>query len=187
MDPSVEAELVRRLRSGDTTAFDEIYDAYQRRLFRFLYRMARNRATAEDLAEEAWMRLVASAPALQQDTRLGPWLFTVARNLYVSYCRSRSREEAYTSEASLWPGELSPSPFALTRLHRLEEKLEAALVDLPPLYREALLLVGVEGWTPNEAAAICGVSPETLRQRLSRARAMLAKRIPAEERSEVTG
>ena len=52
-----------------------------------------------------------------------------------------------------------------------------ALAGLPVLYREALLLVGVEGLRPAEAAVVCGVSPEAMRQRLSRARALLAERL----------
>jgi len=86
----IEIALVKRLRAGDRTAFDEIYAVFNRRLLSFLTRMARDRSVAEDLLEETWLRLVSSAEGLHADTRLGPWLFTVARNLYVSYCRSRS-------------------------------------------------------------------------------------------------
>lgn len=52
----------------------------------------------------------------------------------------------------------------------MERRLEAAIASLPSSYREVLLLVGVEGLPPGEAAVICGVTPETLRQRLHRAR-----------------
>jgi DNA-directed RNA polymerase specialized sigma24 family protein len=55
--------------------------------------------------------------------------------------------------------------------------LAASLASLPVIYREALLLVAVEGLRPFEAAEICGVSAETMRQRLSRGRAMLARRM----------
>jgi DNA-directed RNA polymerase specialized sigma24 family protein len=56
-------------------------------------------------------------------------------------------------------------------------RLEAALVALPLQYREALLLVAIEGLTPSEAAQVCGVSGEAMRQRLSRGRTMLAERL----------
>ena len=55
--------------------------------------------------------------------------------------------------------------------------MEVALATLPGTYREALLLVAQEGMTPAEAAGICGIRPEAMRQRLSRARAMLARRL----------
>lgn len=178
MEPDSDAALVHRLQCGDTAAFDQIYDGYNRRLYGFLWRMARNRDIAEDLVEETWLRLVSAAPGLPAGTRLGPWLFTVARNLYVSHCRSRLREQAYTADLSLlWPGDLPRSPFDLAHSSELEDRVEAAVAELPLLYREAILLVGVEGLRPAEAAAVCGISPEALRQRLSRARALLAQRL----------
>ena len=61
----------------------------------------------------------------------------------------------------------------------LQKRIEVALATLPGTYREVLLLVALEGMTPAEAAVVCGVSQETMRQRLSRARAMLAKRLEA--------
>lgn len=56
----------------------------------------------------------------------------------------------------------------------MEDRLEIALAELPPLYREVLLLIGVEGLGPVDAALVCGVTPEALRQRLSRARTLLS-------------
>src|SRR5689334_20819202 len=112
MERETEARLVGRLRSGDVSAFDQIYEAYNPRLLRFLSRMAKNRSIAEDLVEETWLRLLSGSLHLHADTRLGPWLFTVARNLYVSHCRSRVREHSYTADlVLLWPGELPQSPF----------------------------------------------------------------------------
>ena len=58
MDPEVERSIVGRLRAGETDAFDEVYDAYRPRIFAFLLRMSRSRSVAEDLLDEAWLRLV---------------------------------------------------------------------------------------------------------------------------------
>jgi RNA polymerase sigma-70 factor (ECF subfamily) len=175
MDRECELALVDRLRDGDSAAFDAVYEAYRARLFSFLARLARSREVAEDLAEEAWLRLVEAAPRLRPDTRLGPWLFTVARNLYYSYCRSRAvSESAADALISLWPGgSPRPSPFEEAAARELEGRLERALARLPANHREALLLVGAEGMTPAEAAGVCGLTPEAFRQRLSRARAAL--------------
>ena len=175
MDRECELALVDRLRDGDPAAFDAVYEAYRARLYSFLARMARSREVAEDLAEEAWLRLVETAPRLRPDTRLGPWLFTVARNLYYSYCRSRAvSESAADALISLWPGgSPRPSPFVETAARELEGRVVRAIARLPANHREALLLVGVEGMTPAEAAGVCGLTPEAFRQRLSRARAAL--------------
>lgn len=178
MDRQSELELVGRVREGDAAAFDAVYAMFNARLFGFVMRLTRSRPEAEDLVEETWLRFVASAGRLSADTRLGPWLFTVARNVHVSYCRSRAIDDLRTPEAiGLWPLASSESPFEYAAATELADRIESALASLPIVYREVLLLVGVEGLRPAEAAAVCGVSPETLRQRLKRARALLAGRL----------
>jgi RNA polymerase sigma factor (sigma-70 family) len=116
---------------------------------------------------------------LKPDTRLGPFLFTVARNLYLSYCRSRLLEESQTADAiGLWPlGTPRPSPFESTVANETGRRIEEALASLPAAHREALLLVAVEGMKPAEAAVVCGITPEAMRQRLSRARAAIASHL----------
>jgi len=188
VEPEIEVALVRRLRAGDSTAFDQIYAVFNNRLLSFLTRMARNRSIAEDLLEETWLRLVSSGEDLREDTRLGPWLFTVARNLYISYCRSRLRETAYTADlVLLWPGELPRTPFDMASFNELEERLEAAIAQLPPTYREAILLVCVEQLRPVDAAAVCGISAELLRQRLKRAREWISRFITEQDSPAETG
>jgi len=176
MQPEDEPALVAGLRNGDAAAFDRVYELYRPRLFAFLLRLSRRQTVAEDLLDETWLRLVAHARSLREDTRLAAWLFTVARNLYWTHRRSRLLEEAAAVELlTLWPShEDWPSPFDLASTGELERRVERALATLPPQQREVLLLVGYEGLTPTEAAAVCKVTPEAMRQRLSRARAALA-------------
>ncbi len=147
------------------------------RLFSFLARLARRREVAEDLLDETWLRFVDRAPKLRPDTQIGPFLFTVARNLFISYCRSRSLEQSLATEMiGLWPlGTPSPSPFDATVADETGHRIDAALASLPALYREALLLVVFEEMSPAAAAVVCNVTPEAMRQRLSRARVMLAR------------
>ena len=168
-----------RVRNGDGGAFDAIYAEYNVRLFNFLARLSRRRDIAEDLLDETWLRFVDRAHKLRPDTRLGPFLFTVARNLYVSYCRSRLLEDSQTADAiGLWPlGTPRPSPFESTVASETGRRIEEALASLPAAHREALLLTAVEGMKPAEAAAVCGVTPEAMRQRLSRARAAMARHL----------
>ena len=187
MDRESELALVVRLRTGDPAAFDLVHEAFNTRLFSFLARLSQRREVAEDLLEETWLRLVAHAPALQADTRLAPWLFTVARNLYASYCRARLVEQSHAAGLiALWPGaSTQPSPFEALAATETGRRIEAALATLPVTCREALLLVATEGLSPAEASAVCGISPEAMRQRLSRARALLARRLDAADRPGV--
>jgi RNA polymerase sigma-70 factor (ECF subfamily) len=179
MDRERELQLVGRLKAGDPAAFDAVHEAFNDRLFNFLARLSNRPEVAEDLVEETWLRLVKHASSLRPDTRLGPWLFTVARHLFASYCRSRLLEDSHaTSLLGLWPhGRPGPSPFEALEARETERRLATAFASLPLAYREALLLVAVEGLRCAEAGDICGVSAEAMRQRVSRARALLTRRL----------
>ena len=178
MERESELALVSRLRAGDPRAFDEVYAAFNVRLFTFLVRLSRRRDVAEDLLEDTWLRFIRKVESLRPDTTLAAWLFTIARNRYFSYCRARAIDEAHAAGLlAFFSSASGPSPFELTASNETERRVETALASLPPTYREVLLLVGVEGLTPAEAARVCGVSKETLRQRLHRARTMLARRL----------
>jgi RNA polymerase sigma-70 factor (ECF subfamily) len=179
MERELELDLVRRMRDGDAAAFDAIHAEFNARLFNFLARLSRRRDVAEDLLDETWLRFVDRAHRLKPDTRLGPFLFTVARNLYISYCRSRLLEDAQTADAiGLWPlGTPRPSPFDATVANETGRRIDEAIAALPAAHREALLLVAVEGMKPGEAADVCGITPEAMRQRLSRARAAIARHL----------
>lgn len=188
MDRDSELELVQRVRLGDTAGFDIVHATFNTRLFSFLARVSGNRDVAQDLLEETWLRFVTHAQRLEPDTRLGPWLFAVARNLHISYCRSRAIEISHAEAGiGLWPALAETSPFDHAVGQEFEEQLEAALASLPVVYREALLLVGVEGLRPAEAAVVCGISPEALRQRLKRARALLQTRLDEIRKSRSSG
>jgi RNA polymerase sigma-70 factor (ECF subfamily) len=181
MDRDTELALVARLRAGDRAAFDAVYTTFNDRLFTFLLRLSCRRDVAEDLLEETWLRLVRHAARIQPDTTLGPWLFTVARNLHVSYLRSRMLEDSASADlVGLWPyGVHRSSPFEETAASELERRLERALASLPSTSREVLLLVATAGMSPAEAAVACGISAEAFRQRLSRARAQLSRALDA--------
>jgi RNA polymerase sigma factor (sigma-70 family) len=175
-----ERSLVAALRRGETSAFDEAYAAYEARIFSFLLRLSGRRDTAEDLTQETWIRFAKAARGLDENTRLAPYLFTIARNLFVSHRRwamlDLSRivmlgQDALVAVAG------GPLPDALhEESHKLAE-LEAALLALPVASREILLLVGVEGLDQEEAARILGISYDASRQRLSRARAQLGEQL----------
>ena len=174
VEREIELRLVARLKAGDAAAFEAIYEAFRPRLFSFLARLSRRRDVAEDLLEETWLRLVTKASDLADDTRLGPWLFTVARNLFASWCRHRALDdERILDRAWSWP-DARESPFEAAARGETERRLEAALARLPSRDREVLLLVAGEELSPSEAASVLGLSPEAVRKRLQRARARLA-------------
>jgi len=178
-DPACDPELLARLRQGDEAAFREIYASYRTRMHSFLLRLSRRRDLSEDLCQEVWLRLVAGPPTLQPGMPLGPWLFRVARNTYISYLRSREYDADRTAEMTAIQFQPSSQADPLEELAESEtqRRLLAELSRLPLLYRECLLLVACAGLTPQQAAEILELPAATFRKRLSRAREMLAIRM----------
>lgn len=178
MDTLREHTLVQGLRHGDPGAFDAVYAEWRPRVYSFLLRLCSQPALAADLSQETWLRLATHALRLAPDTRLTAWLFAVARNLYRSHRRwtwlSGVRLAELTWE-TLTHTERVASPFDALAADEAQRRLERALARVPEKYREALLLVCVERLEPAEAAAVAGITPENLRQRLARGRALMSE------------
>lgn len=179
VDSTDEVTLVEKLKAGEEAAFCQVFETYSQRLYGFLFGLSRNHDLAVDLVQETWLRLIRSSASLRDDTSLRAWLLTVARNLYISHCRSRlielERLPQFFAESAR--RESSQSPLEVVVDNDVHSRLEEALAQLPYQYREALLLVGVEQLKPSLAAAVCGISGEAFRQRLHRGRKMLLKKM----------
>lgn len=167
-----EQRWVSGLRAGEVAAFDAVYHAYAPRLRPYLVRQVGRADVADELLQEAFLRLARKSPDLRPDTQLGAWLFTVARNLSVSYHRWRWLDASRLFEVARRASPRDPARALEAR--QTAARLDAAIAALPEAQREALMLVTVDGLEPSEAASVVGCTPETLRQRLSRARAAVA-------------
>jgi RNA polymerase sigma-70 factor (ECF subfamily) len=170
-----DAHLVSRVRAGDTAAFRLLYQRYEQRVFRFLVRLANDRAVAEDLFQETWLALARATPRLEPVDDLAPLLFTIARNKFLNWRRwallDISRLNLFGRSSIL---------AALDGVADARQELrvvERALAELPVGSREILLLVAIEGLEPSQAAAVLGIQADAARQRLARARSQLADKM----------
>jgi RNA polymerase sigma-70 factor, ECF subfamily len=178
--------LTTRLKRGERAAFQEVYERFRTRVYAFLLRLSGRRDTADDLFQETWLKLARHARRLRDDTDLAAWIFTVARNEFRSHRRwallDLSRlvvlEEAAPYARLLVDAEGDADAVRAAR------RLEVALAALSPEHREAILLVGVEGFDQDRAAEIAGVRYDAFRKRLERARAELDRAL---SRSEALG
>jgi RNA polymerase sigma-70 factor (ECF subfamily) len=177
-DRACDSELSGRLREGDEGAFLELYHAYRLRLHSFLLRLTGRRELSEELCQEVWLRLVSRPPSLGPGMPLGPWLFRVARNLFISYLRSREYDACRTAEltAIRFQPSPQPDPWEECAASETQRRLLGALESMPLPYRECLLLVAA-GLDAQQAAEILELPGPAFRKRLSRAREMLAKRM----------
>lgn len=178
-----ENDPIQQLRAGDQRAFDSVFRRYRPRVYSFLLRLTGRPALAEDLLQETFLRLSRKAGELSPDTRLGAWLFTVARNLVFD---ERRRVLLSLDRISRWRewralDNRADTPAEITAGNETARRLQAALADLPLMWREILLLCGVEGFEPAEAARILGIADEAARKRLSRAREALRRALAAQE------
>jgi RNA polymerase sigma-70 factor (ECF subfamily) len=180
-DAAKHALLVARLRQGEPAAFEAAYDAYRARIHSFLLRLTRDAASAHDLTQEVWLRLAARARQLRADTDLGAWLFTVARNLFISQRRWRllDRERLAAFGLAQSRPEL-PTPLELAVGSAIHAQLDRAIAALPVKYREVLLLVSVEGFSIEDVARMLNLRADAVRQRLSRARTAIRSALDTE-------
>ena len=131
--------------------------------------LARDTSRSDDLVQDAVVRALASLGQFQAGTSLKAWLFTILRNAFFEQQRRARREvAAMAMHASVAGGQRQPHHGEITDMSRM-------LWTLPPLLREALVLVGAQELTHEEAASICGVPVGTMRARVSRARVKLAE------------
>jgi RNA polymerase sigma-70 factor (ECF subfamily) len=126
---------------------------------------------ADDLVQEAILRGLSHLDSFTPGTDLQAWLFTILRNLFYTSLRKRRRE--VEDPDGVMAGMLSTAPEQHGRLDL--DDLRTALGNLSVEQREALLLVGAEGMSYEEAAAICEVNIGTIKSRINRARTRLAE------------
>ena len=87
-----DAEVMLRVKAGDESAFDYLVQKYRRPLVSFMYRMARNTAAAEDLAQEVFLRVYRSRQTYEASAKFTTWLYRIATNLAVNHARDTRHE-----------------------------------------------------------------------------------------------
>ena len=131
--------------------------------------LARDRIAADDLVQDAVVRALGALDQFQPGTNMKAWLFTILRNQFYEQAR-RSKREQRALLARFDDAEgAAPAQHARNDI----TDLQVLIFRLPPLLREALILVGAQELSHDEAASICGVPVGTMKARLSRARAAL--------------
>lgn len=144
----------------------------------FAISLSGNVDRADDLVQETLARAIANEKSFETGTNIQAWLFTILRNRFRSEYRKRRREVEDADGHYVESLVAQPEQFA-----RIEHKeLREALDKLPVDQREAILLVGAQGFTYEEAAAICGCAVGTIKSRVNRARDLLAESVQYEGR-----
>ncbi|MBI4566137.1 MAG: RNA polymerase sigma factor [Planctomycetes bacterium] len=163
-DDGVDDRLMQTLAAGDGDALREIFRRHGRALFGFIVRLIGNRAAAEDLTQEAFLRVYRNANRYVPGGGFRAWLYTIARHLAMNHVRDRSMEKTMTPV----PEPVAPPPEP--ERSELRKAIDLAIGGVPEPFRSALVLCVVEGLSYEEAAEACGCSVKTLSSRLARGR-----------------
>ena len=164
-----ETELVRKLKKGDKSSFEELLNLYGNRLIKTCYLILNSRVEAEDAVQETFIRVFKSIHNFNEESSLYTWIYTIALNI----CRDMLKRRKYASsfeEYMLDQGE-SAEEIVLERINR--EILRERLSSLPFIYKEVLVLFYFEGLTVKEISHILREKEGTIKSKLSRGRKML--------------
>ena len=173
-----ERALVESAKRGSKAAFETLYRNHVGKVYGLCLRMTANRATAEDCTQEAFIQAWRSLPAFESRSAFGTWLHRIAVNAVLA--QARRRRERLGADASAEDEAVAlADPMAGDEGTVLD--LEAGMRRLPAGARQALVLVGLYGYSHEEAAQMLGIAVGTCKSQVHRARQLLGERLATTE------
>jgi RNA polymerase sigma-70 factor, ECF subfamily len=169
--------LMQRVQAGDPEAFRDIVDRYKDSLVNYLTHMIRSRDRAEEIAQDAFVRLYRNASRYRQQEKLGPYLFRIATNLVVTEVRRRKRWSLLLPRLYASAPEMPASPDRDLIHSEIQRQVTAAIGLLPVKLRAPLVLFEIEEWSYEEIAQALDIRSGTVKSRISRARQQLRRRL----------
>lgn len=183
-----EAEIVRRCRAGDESAYRLLVEAYQRRVYSLALRMVRHPEDAEDVTQETFVRMFRALDRYDTTRPFGAWLFTIASRLAIDHIRRRrvrpislvQHDPGSDEERLIEPEDLGLKPDELASHAEEAERVEALIASLPEHYRIVVVLRHQQDFSYEEIAEALGLPLGTVKARIHRARALLKNLIQGE-------
>ena len=185
-----ERALIERLRGRDEHALAELASTYEHKIFQLALRYLRNHEDAEEVVQDVLLKVFRKIDAFRGDAALSSWIYRITFNTAMSRMRSlKAMRSAEVSEIEIGtaangdvteafdPPDWSDLADASLLKSQLRERLAAAVVDLPAIYREPVILRDFNGLSTEEASAKLQIKDQTLKSRLHRGRSMLRERL----------
>jgi RNA polymerase sigma-70 factor (ECF subfamily) len=178
-----DVELMLALKAGDEQAFAELVDRHRDAVVNLTYRYLGNRADAEDLAQEVFLKVYRARSRYEPAAKFTTWLYRVAANACLNEVRNRKRRPTFSAAPFDGDGEVAPadrvatSPLEEAERSEMREQVRAALAELPERQRMALLLNKFHGLGYEELAESLAMSVPAVKSLLVRARENVRRRI----------
>jgi len=188
-------DAMARYADGDDAELGRVYDLAAPPLYAFLVRLSRDRALAEDLTHEAFLRVRAARSDYRRGAPVLPWMFAIGRRLFLNNVRSRRREgpsldaPGFDGERKSDPGVAAQGPSAhdLSVARQLAARIEHQLATMPETQATAFRLIKQENLTIAQAAAVLGATEMMVKLRAHRAYESLRKALGRDWDLEGTG
>ncbi|MDS1030369.1 sigma-70 family RNA polymerase sigma factor [Bacillota bacterium LX-D] len=180
MDVLVDEVVVKRCLNGDTAAFTEIIQKYQKQIFSLCYRLTNNTEDAQDLAQESFLKIYQVLDKYDQEKPFFPWMYKVATNVCYTALRKRHEQDIPLEKViefapTIPTADSQPEEYAETReVGRIVQK---AIAELPENYRLPIILRYLEDFTYQQIAEIMDLPVSTIETRLFRGKSMLQKKL----------
>jgi RNA polymerase sigma-70 factor, ECF subfamily len=173
---TTDALLLEKAANGDPAAFKDLYERHRLPVFRFAYRLLGSVEGAEDVTHDCFLSLIRRPDGFDEGrASLRTYLFSAARNLALKHFRKLGRETSLEdAEDDERSGEV-PQPIKRLLREEMEAQVKAAILALPPLQREALVLFEYEGLALDDIARITNSEVGAIKSRLHRARERLKR------------
>ena len=166
-------KLAQALRSGDPDVLDTLIERYQHRLLRYLMSITGNRATAEDIFQDTWVRVLERGHQYSEQWKFEVWLFSIARHLVIDWSRRKKGDSLDAlmnpdEGAGFEPAASTASPFDDVLAAESTARMAQVLTRIPAAYREVLMLRFQEDLALEEMANIIKAPLSTVKSRLYR-------------------
>lgn len=161
-----DSALMLRYKDGDSGAFEVLYKRHNDPLYRYLLRLCHHPATAEDVFQEVWGKIVKSRSTYRPTAKFTTFLYRVAHNCFIDHIR---RNKRHSKNAELDPEahqDASEAPDLVAERSLAKERLAIALKDLPDEQRDVFLLHEEAGLDFDQIATVTGSNRETAKSRL---------------------
>jgi RNA polymerase sigma-70 factor (ECF subfamily) len=178
-----ETRLIRRAQQGDGDAIAELVGEHQAALYAFLLRLSGRPDVAEDMAQEAFVRVIKNIERFDTRFRFSTWLFTIARRLYVNHLQ-KHRPASESEIVDLWEGSTERPEDLLVleeQRHHLARILDVAIGCLTPLQREIVTLFHQQHWSIEAVSSHLAMPEGTIKSHLHRARRRMQEAITGDD------